>query len=158
MAGLSNSEFLSSDPAFSDDLAFLEQALRIDDPDVEDLSPRPAVAPPPSVAQPIQAQPTPRPQPISKPAVNAADKAAMTGFTQGVSRAVTEGILSQLSDVEVLERFLDVKSLKKDNQVLASQVRRLMQEIKTLRDEMAESKKCLSQFKKIAGNLYLLMD
>ncbi len=68
---------------------------------------------------------------------------------------ITNGILSNLSNDAYLEKFLNTRELRRDNQVLAAQIKHLLKDNKRLEAELANQGNQLGSYKQIAGNIYL---
>ncbi len=71
---------------------------------------------------------------------------------------VSDRILARFSDDVYLEKFLHARELRKDNQMLAAQVKHLLKDNKRLELELASRGNQLGSYKQIAGNIYLKID
>ena len=71
---------------------------------------------------------------------------------------LTDGVIRKLTDEDYLEKYLNTKELRRDNQMLAGQVKNLLKEKKRLEQELVDQGKNLGSYKQIAGNLYIKID
>jgi hypothetical protein len=74
------------------------------------------------------------------------------------SRLIAGAVLERFADEAFMEKCLRLHDLKKENEVLSSQVSDLMLERKRLEMEVARTESQCTQYKRLFGNLYLKFD
>jgi hypothetical protein len=82
------------------------------------------------------------------------DQAVLDRFVEQVSQA----LIKRMSEDAFLEQFLSVSELKRDNEILASQVRRMLQERARYQAELRRMEELMQRYKPVFGNVYLKVE
>lgn len=132
-----------SDFSFSDELSELEKSLTL----------------PLDAAQGEAESPTPPSPDVMKDGKSTtAENIKLERFTRLFARYVTETMAEKITQQPYLARLVRAEDLKRDNQILAEQVKHLLKEKKDLEENLKAAERLQKSYKRIVGNLYLKLE